>query len=292
MNKQLIEFNAVDISEESVVKETFEKLERVIVLAEEEMEKFSQKDIDAYFDKNNYFEESIDGINPDELTESYEKELTKKLNVYSCTSAPGISEKESLFLLLREAQEKIEELFGCRRAYRFITFMATFLFACISVGGLYYLAQHSTFIKENALYIFGIYNCVTASLFFTVYATMALRYKREIKKIILKCKEFVKNFLVTYRSLAEDFEANLNLMADIACLRDFLDRKKSAEAECEIRKDKLEWHIRKTRDIIDNISHFNDFIKGTNPEKENEEVTPNQYENDAEHTTFYQVKLF
>ena len=292
ISEQFAEFDSVDIKDEKTVETVYEKLERLVENADEALGEFSRKDSDEYFNEANYSSVSTKSLEPYEITESYERELNKKLNVYEVARAPGTTERERLLRLLSDAKAKIEELYACRRVYFFSTFIITFLVACAGVVLLYFIAQRSVFMKEKTYYIFGIYSAIIAFLFFFAYGIMELRYKAEIKKLIMKSRDAVKEHLDLYKALAMEFEKNLNLMAKIACLREYLDEKKKAEEKCEDTKKRIEWHKKKTDATLRNIGHFDDFCNGAEIQAESKVVTPENYEDDAEHTDFYQINVF
>jgi len=292
VSEHLAAFVGVELSGERVVETIFEKFTLVAETADEHLKEFSQDAVDAYFDENNYYKGSISEIDPDKLTRSYERELTKNLNNYSDASLPSEYEKKRLYAFLQDGRRAIEELFACRHKYFFGLFMSTLLFAGVSLVALYFLAQYSVLIKEHSFWVFGAYSAGIIALFFGAYASVAIRYKREIGKIIRKCLAEVVAFLERYKTLAREFEEKLNLMAEIFCLREFLAKRDDAEEEFRTRKRQVEWHRIKTTDILKNMSHFNDFIKDAEAVCESKELTPAEYQHDAEHTPFYQVKLF
>ena len=89
-----------------------------------------------------------------------------------------------------------------------------------------------------------------------------------------------------------NIEENLNNMADYECLIDSLERKQAIEEQREKDYSKYNWHKRKVREILDNFNHFNDYVMGISPIKEEKNISPAEFEHDEEHSDFYQVKIF
>ena len=121
---------------------------------------------------------------------------------------------------------------------------------------------------------------------------MSFNYKHKIGKLLKICKREVAEFLKNYKIMAEEFEKNLNLMTDYACLKEYLDKKKDIEFLRKNDIKKYNWHKRKVREILDNLCHFNDFVKDAETIKETDDIDFVDFNNDAEHTEFYQMKIF
>lgn len=289
---QLTELDDVRGQSYDVVKIVFDKMTAIIKNANGEMERFVQKDTEQYFDEKNYSKGVVAGLDDRLDEETKQKALTEALNQYSKITLPGYTEQLRLEQKLENASKQVDELLDCKKNYSFKAFLGTFLFGSLGVALLYLIAQFSVFVKENSFLIYLAYSAFICIAFFSTYAKFNIDYKRKMSLLLKKCKEEVAEFLRNYKVLAEEFEKNLNAMADYECLIDYLTRKKAVEEQKTKDYSRYNWHKRKVREILDNHNHFNDYIVGITPVKEAKSVSPADFEHDAEHTEFYQMKIF
>jgi len=292
VSRQLSELDEVEGQSYDVIKIVFDKMTAIIKNANEEMERFVQKDVEQYFDERNYSKDVVVNLDDRLAEEKKQKELTESLNQYSRITLPGFTEQLRLEQKLENANKQIDELLECKKNYSFKTFLGTFLFGSLGVAMLYLIAQFSVFVKENSFLIYFIYSAFICVAFFSTYAGLGLNYKRKMSKLLKNCKDEVADFLRNYKILAKEFEDNLNIMADYECLKDYLSRKQKVEDERAKDYSKYNWHKRKAREVLDNFNHFNDYVAGISPIREEKTVSPADFEHDEEHSDFYQVKIF
>lgn len=278
----------------SVVDETFEKLDKIVKHAKDEVTKFAEEEQEHFFDVNNnrtterVAVESIKRID----VENDENDLAEKLNRYELFSPPGMTEIITLEQKLEKINDKIQLLIKCKKVYKMRLFIFAFLFAFVSVVGLYLGIQAGLIVAGKAYLIFAIYSAIVGVGFFLVYAFLMNFYKKQIALLLDKCREEIRAYLDVCKKMAIDFENNINAIGNYICYKDFVEKLNKMEKERDLVLTKYEWHKRKVETLLRNLNHFNDYIKGVQPVTGQEEIDLDDYTNDAEHTKFYQMKLF
>ena len=125
-----------------------------------------------------------------------------------------------------------------------------------------------------------------------VYAFLMNFYKKQISLLLDKCRDEVKAYMEVCKQMAKDFEDNLNAVGKYICYKDFVEKLNKMEKERDTILTKCEWHKRKIETILRNLNHFNDYIKGVQSLSGDESIDLDDFTDDAEHTDFYQMKLF
>lgn len=279
---------------DSIVDETFDKLDKIVKYAKDEVVKFAQGQEEHFFDKENSYttepaaSQSINKID----RKNNEEHLLEKLNRYELFSPPGMTELIRLEQKLEKINEKIHNLLKCKKVYKMKAFLITFIFSFVSVIGIYLGIQAKLIAANKAFLVFFIYAAIIGVGFFAMYGILMYFYKKQIFLLLKKCKKEVMEYLEVCKQMAKDFEENVNTLADYVCYKEFVDKLEEAEKGRDVALSKSEWHKRKVRDILKNINHFNDYINGAQSLEGKEELDFDDFDNDAEHTDFYQMKLF
>ncbi len=292
VKKELDHISTPNTVEYDVVSEVFKKLHRIVKNADDELEKFSNSESEQFLSEDFYYEESAAEISTDKIDQENEiNALLEKMNVFNIIHLPGFTEQIKLEQRLENINKKIQVLLKCRQEYTFKAFMSTFVFSVLAVILLYGIAQYSVFMKERAFWIFGLYTVCVSVAFLTVYLTVKNFYKRQIGQLLKKCKQEVKDFMSKYKELAEEFEENLNNAANYFCYQDYITRLNEINKQRDEDIKKIEWHQSKIKDLLTNIGHFNDYCIKAIVEEESKVPEPD-INHDAEHSEFYQMKLF
>ena len=219
-------------------------------------------------------------------------DLLEKLNRYELFSPPGMTELISLEQKLEKINDKIHTLLECKKVYKMKAFILTFLFAFIAVIGIYWGVQSGVIMANKAFLTFAVYTAIIGIGFFAIYALLMNFYKKQVFLLLKKCKKEVSEYLTVCKEMALDFDNNVNAVADFVCHNKFIEELEKREAERDITLMKFEWHKRKVREILRNLNHFNDYIKDIRSLESKENVKFENYDNDAEHTEFYQMRFF
>lgn len=294
VDEQLVKLEIKKNCSVDVAEEVFKKLGSIVEHADDELKKFANKDTEIFLDeKKSYSEISANDISRDKIDQkNRQKELLNALNKYAPIKIAGVTEQIKLEQRLENISKKIENLLLCKKAYTKKAFLLTFAFAVLGVIALYFMAQVSVFVKDNGFAVYVIYSAIISVGFGIMYIVMSNYYKKQIFLLLKASKQEVKDYLEDYKVIAEEFEKNLNNIAEYICYKDFLDKVESIESLRESDIKKYEWHKRKVNEILSNLRHFNDYIFGTSPVEEGQEIDLTDFNHDAEHTEFYQMKIF
>jgi hypothetical protein len=233
----------------------------------------------------------LDGSDTDD--KNAEEAALAKTNQHSPDAAniPDFSAENRLEQELEKTSHQIKQIVENLNAYTLKAFLLTALFALLAIAGLYAGAQYSIFISENTWWIFGVYLLVSGTVFSTAYLTVRRRYKREIATLLGQCVDKVANFLKAFLQIAQDFEKNIYAAGQYNCLKRQLDEKAAARRKYHESTRKYDWHKMKVQQILRNLAFFQSFIGNAVPYDENT-VTLDIFDHDAEHTEFYHLKVF
>lgn len=272
----------------------FSAIEEVVHNAEEEMEKYATKTVKHYFADENYqpSDEDVSVYDDPVDKKRHENDLLDELNQYTCVTLPTYNQQLRIEQKLENANDKINYLLRCHNAYRFKAFLMTLAFAVAGVAVLYLIAQFSVFVKENSFPVYLSYCCLLALAFSSVYFVKAGSYQKKINKLFKQSKQEAEAFLDAYLTLANNFEHNIRKMAEYYCFKKFLIEGEISTEEARVLLQKYNWHVRKIKEILTNFNHFNDFVGLTDPVMEENPVRLDSFDHNAEHTEFYQVKIF
>ena len=149
----------------------------------------------------------------------------------------------------------------------------------------------SIFIKENTWWIFGAYLLVSGAVFGVTYWTVRKQFEKEILFLLGECAIKVKNYLEAFKKIAEDFEKNIQASGQYNCLKRQLDEKAAARKQYQEAMRRYAWHKMKVKQLLRNMIFFESFIGDAAPYEEGT-VSLESFDNDAEHTEFYQIKVF
>lgn len=277
-----------------VINGIFKKLKFISATAREKLDAFAYKESKELFDPTNYStdsQEEFDLSEPAFSDEAEEKRMLETMNQHSPNTLPKFSDENKLAQDLGIINRQINSILDKLNLYKIGSFLISLVLGVLSVAGLYMGAQYSIFIKEHTWHIFGFYCLVVALCFGIGYFTVKRRYIRHINKLLIECKDKVQKYLENFQKIAKEFEENLQAAANYKCLKKKLCEKKAARKEYQDKVSRYSWHMMKVDQIIKNLDFFSHFIKDAQPYEETH-ITLDSFEHDAEHTEFYQVKVF
>ncbi len=278
----------------NLVHEVFKKLDTIVSEAKEKLQIFAYNQSKDLFDPNNFRKGNPEEFvlsDPPAEDELAEKNQLEALNHYSHHNLPTFADENRLAQDLEILNDEIHRIIDRLKVYKIKSFLITLGISFLSVVVFYFWAQNSIFTKENSWPIFLGYLAVVLSLFFTSYAIVKRKYLRQIAQILLDCKHMVENYLDEFKKIAQEFEHNSIELQKLYCLRMVLDQKTEARKNYHETVSRYSWHKLKVAEILKNLSFFDYFINDAQPYVENS-VTIDSYDHDAEHTEFYQLKVF
>lgn len=276
------------------VDRIFEILDGIVSEADDRMRSFAQEEVRLFRADSSYNKDVP--VNEEENHELKERQLLEKLGENLAegidTWTPGLTEQIRLEHWLEEKKKEADELCKCKRNYELKSFLGIFALNFLSVAVLYFIAQYSVFVQDNAFWIYLVYCLVTGAGFFSSFIANMSHYKRGVEDLVEGVQLKVKVYLEDYEKMMKAFEENLNNAADYICQKELVDKIRAVEQQRESDIRKFEWHKQRVGEILYNLRHFDDYIRDTAPVKENIGVAPDGFDDDIEHTEFYQMKIF
>ena len=225
--------------------------------------------------------------------ENTEAKKLKELNEHSSgvQDIPDFSAENRLEQELEQINHQLDQIIENLKVYSKRSFAVVVFFALLAIAGLYAGAQYSIFIKENTWWIFGAYLLVSGAVFGVAYWTVRKQFEKEIAFLLRECVKKVTNFLEAFKGIAEDFEKNIQASGQYNCLKRQLDEKAAARKQYQEAMRRYAWHKMKVKQLLQNMIFFESFIGDAAPYEEGT-VSLESFDNDAEHTEFYQIKVF
>ncbi len=288
--KELAEFDVT----EYVIKD----LKQTLSESDKMLDDFCDVVVDNAF---NWWRQNADylseGLNKDNMETQelkQDKKLLEAMNQFTPTRRPGYTEECAMLQDLEAINMRIKEVGARMKSYSPVAFAMTVLFSLASIGICYFVTQYSVFMKENTWSVYGIYLGGLAASFLLPYGILRIQHMRKIKKLLKLCEKRIFDFLEVYSKQAEEFGKNMKAAMNYYC---FFTRqcKKAAEKEKHTEKHlKYLWHRPKMEAIITNLSCFKNLIQTENAKavKENNIPPLKDFEDDAAHSKFYQMKIY
>ena len=129
-------------------------------------------------------------------------------------------------------------------------------------------------------------------LFVFSYFRVRNYYIRQIRKCLYEARELVRQFFDRYKERAKEFESNLNAAVKHYCIVYNNNREAARRFRLTDFEKRKKWHSIKIKDILNNLSYFDTFVRDVYPVRENDFPTLTDLNDDAAHSDFYQMKIF
>ncbi len=281
----------------NVADEIFGQLSFVISNAWRMLSDFAKETSKALYDEDSYTSYEQESFKLDETASQEEVDEIQKLeemNHHSVHNLPDFSDENRLEQELNIINGQIKDVNGRLSVYRLKSFFMSLLFSLISVLGLYAGTQYSVFNKEDSWWVFGLYGAVAALSFTLSYIFVKRRYNKELLMYKQDCATKVKEYLIEFKNMAEEFQNNINAAGNYAAFKRTSDKKAEERKKYTDTKNKFSWHKMKVMQILNNLEFFDNFIlEDIAGRPQNEERVPfDNFDHDPVHTEFYHLKIF
>lgn len=294
ISEQLSNLSVNSSGKLSVVSEVFDKLDKIVSDARERLERFAHQQSQELHNPANYTSAEREVFQLVDLPvedEMRERRQLEQMNLHSPHTLPEFSDENKLHQELDRINTRLQQTAKKLEACNRTTFFLCLLSGLIAVAGLYIGSHISVFVAENSWWVCGLYLLTNLVLFSAGYFSLRNSYVRQMNNQLSDCKRQVEKYLDCFASIADEFDHNLQAAGDYNCLMRKLQEKESARKRYQDDISRYSWHMTKVSQILQNFTYFEHFSQKVLPYEE-ESIGIENYDHDAEHTEFYQVKRF
>lgn len=294
--RSALEPSAKELSEFDLQGKVFSSMDTLIQDVRQILREFCEsriKEMRDFIDASVPAEpDRADGIKLLEDEINKERSSADAMDKYIQNELPGYPAELKLRQELDLIGRNIRRIGGYLRSMKILAFLLTLIFGVVSVGGYYIALQNTVFEKEDTWKVFGAYTGLFAVLFSSAWASVRVYYNKMIRKELKRCFDLVMEYLQTYIDRAKEFESNLNAAMVHFCNVDENNKKTVQRMKHTDFKRRMQWHRMKIRTILNNLAFFDVFVRGVQPVSEKGVPELKEFEHDAVHSDFYQMKIY